>query len=782
VIKNLLRPTYYRWLARRERYRPQLGLNDIVSHCNNNLACPTLKSAYDTEAASTGLAKAFRNRHDGKNLFMPLHQFGLLARSMADVHPEWVARTLGWVAKITEEEMTAYSRRLPPLNGSFPWDRIEPGLNRDRTYSFRVQRFAFAPQFSLALHYDSSITDRLANVLDSWVAFAKRDKAGIAYATKLVVTQRFLSLSWSWACLAARPENELSTSDWELEACVLRILFSDARYLLDSVGREFPNNHLLADWFIAWYVEFLFPEFLTPGERERAHEQNWLSELQRQTYRDGTSFEHSVHYHEFVTELAVAYLLLLRSNGMVVPDWVEQRTHRMLRFQADIHGNQIDALALGNTMEDPMFPLDPGAGWSIGGNRELLRSLFEPELSPTKMDDTSVERAFWLLAGNLAPKPELANKPQALRQYPEGGYYMFHDQGEELLFRTGPAPDVPVCGGHMHADLLSIHLRVDDTPLLVDSGTYTYLIDTAETTPPWRRYFMGPSAHNGLTIKDEDSLEPIENSYRSLELQARVSLTRNHVNAGLCWVEARIDSDNRYNGHRRGVIRVVGNYWLVYDFYPDDIQNHSAWAGFQFVTDSDVRLKEQSLVQVKQERFSLWISSPRSDAKLLKGSLEPMAGWVSKSYGVAMPAPQLRYPVNSQSSAWLLAIGSHDHPPFQIDFTESSDQGMLLRIRSEDATDYIFVTVDRGNDALPINAWDIDFQGGLLWLRESRKGAIQLGLLAAQSLKQRRGDIDFEAKGEKADAFISDQASPRPIDGINLAQWSKSVWRGGDLG
>jgi hypothetical protein len=60
-----------------------------------------------------------------------------------------------------------------------------------------------------------------------------------------------------------------------------------------------------------------------------------LTELGRQIYLDGTSFEHSVHYHELACEMALSYLLLSRRNGLSVRGGGSERCSLFKLLAAD---------------------------------------------------------------------------------------------------------------------------------------------------------------------------------------------------------------------------------------------------------------------------------------------------------------------------------------------------------------------------------------------------------------------------------------------------------------
>ncbi len=783
MIESFLRRAYYGWRAQRNRYRPPLEPLALPNHLTALSQGASKSSSAKTPSPAATLPSLFRQRSGAKDFFASPARFTRLVEQNLQERPHWVKRTLERANRDTEHGLDVYCRRVEPMSAQFPWGSIAPGVGEDAVYTYRPHRFAFAPQLALASWYDPVMTSRLNGILAAWVRFAQQDRAEVAYATKLVVTQRFLSLSWVWSCLSAKPADRLSDVDWENEALLLRILFSDARFLLRTMGQEFPNNHLLADWFIGWYIEFLFPEFLAPGESERDHENGWLVELERQIHTDGSSFEHSVHYHEFATELVCAYLLLQRRNGLKVADWVQDRAHRMLRLQADIHGNQGEPLALGDTTEDPVFPLDVGGAWSIGGNRELLRALFEPDLAPAPPGDPSVERAFWLLGGELCAPSDHTAEASRLSAYHQGGFYVLRDARHELIFRTGPAPGVPVCAGHMPANLLSVHLRVDDVCVVTDSGTGTYLLGTPKSEPAWRRYFLGPDSHNSLTIADHDPLEPITRSYRSSDLNCRVHLGKYAHRPDLSWIEGTVHSGNAYNGYTRGVIQIPGDYWIIYDDYPSTALQGNAWAAFQFPSGSEIAGALSSTVRAEFAGKRVWLStSDGRSTSVLTGSRSPLGGWVSRGYGRFSPAPQLRYRVDRRHGAWVVCgqseEGSAPGPPYQLVDLQTAEPALALKVVGSDVVDMLLVRTSPDIPNSSASVWGIDFDGELLHLRAFASGALSLRLVNATRVRAPSYELNLSVAARPADLIVDDTGGkPRILLG-QAGEWGKLIWRG----
>ncbi|EDZ67792.1 Heparinase II/III-like protein [Nitrosococcus oceani AFC27] len=662
---------------------------------------------------------------------------------MAAERPQWRGRLLERAYSDCSTGLITYGRRGDLLGKAFPWNSLTNGPGEDALYAARPHRFAFAPRLALAILYGAPLEFILAATLEGWMQVASAGCSKLPYLSNLVVIQRFIALSWALAFLIAkRGDASYSGRCSAVEHAVLKILYADARFLAPRLGNSYPNNHLLLDNFAGWYIGLLFPEFIEERGWLERYESLWLRELARQIYEDGTGFEHSTHYQEYTCEMTAAYVILSRRNNRPVPDWILERLKRMLAFQIDLSGPKTTPLAIGNGTEDPLFPLDIGEGWGCAAIRELYRALFDSSLSPSPYEDSAAERAFWLLGGELASSPVELKRSPRFKSYPVGGFFVFSepDEGTRLVFRTGPATGKLLMGGHMHADLLGIYVSVAGNPMVVDGGTYTYRTQ-AERWPPdsprWRAYFAGPEAHNGLSIRGVDPLGSLKRDFRDREVAARVATTRLTAGAVGAWVEGRIESQNAYDSYCRGVVHVLGEYWLVYDQLPEGISSDAASFGLQWVPGAKVerRSPHEICVVTNEESLGITFSEGLTPPQVLEGSLAPLGGWVSPHYGHLEAAPQIRTKCegNRELTAFLLAAGRKPTETVSLQRMQGHQGGLAFRITCGERMDYLFLGPQEASPG--IEAWGIRFEGVWLWLRTIAGVPTILRWLEGQSLQ-----------------------------------------------
>ena len=698
------------------------------------------------------IAAYFRHRQRPR-FFIDATETVAAADRVATEHELWRTATIERVRDEAAEGLAIYALEGPALRPGYPWTSLEPGPGADKLYRKRPHRFAFLPRLCLAALYGESVLDDLPELLRGWIEAAESGDNKIVYNSNLAVAQRVLAVSWAWAFLSAREADHAPTG-LALEGMLLRILHADLRFLGPRLGRSYANNHLLADGFIGWFAGLMWPEFVDgPGWIAR-YEALFDAELKRQVLPDGTSFEHSTHYHEMATEMALAYVILSRRNALHTRERIESLARRMLRFQLNLAGQESVTHAIGDAVEEPMFPLDCGDGWGTGAWTELYRGLFDPRFSAGSADESAIERAFWLLAGSLAARPSAADPgrgPDTLVSYAAGGYHIFEHRGasHRAIFRTAPAKEQPICAGHMHADLMSVCVTTAGNPFIVDAGTYSYRanIDAwPADAPGWRRYMAGPAAHNALCIAGEDPLGQPAGDFRPADNDVHAVTQTGSGRIAGAWADATLFVSGPYHGYRRGVVQLPDGGLVIYDVLPVAAANRNCHIGFQLAPGVRVMRIDETAVDVAVDDVGMRFVT--SDGLLapasLTGSREPLGGWVSAHYGELTPALQLRYPVRSGHSVAAVFIDrlSTGAPPPRVEIDALEDHGLAIRIDRHDVAETILVRAPGSTAALRDDA--TVFDGDLLCLRSRAAEVERIAWLGGRSLTI--GDLSVEIR------------------------------------
>jgi hypothetical protein len=686
---------------------------------------------------------------EAPRFFVDIARVPEIAATLRRDRPDWVQSLRTRVEGDLFEGLQVASLRGQPLSRGFDWGSIPSGPG-DLLFSVQPHRFGFLPRLALAAHHGVPCLPVLHEVIERWMSCAAEGDR-MAYLTPLVVQYRIFASSWTFALVAALPGDE-----WRdrILYALLKILAADMRHVGKTIGQSYPNNHLLADGFVGWYCGTLYPEFRGADGWRNIGEGIFLRELQRQFYVDGTSFEHSTHYHELGCEMAVAYVLLSHRNGVKASPEALASLRRMLAFQTALGGRQCQPLAIGDTLEDPLFPLDTRHGWATGALRALYRTLFDGAIEAPPVEDSTVERAWWLL-GQAHPEPAADGEGVLPASFPQGGFRVLEDGrlGSRLVFRSGPAPALPLSAGHAHADVLSVYLSLNGRPVIVDSGTYTYRHGAAPPggrDPGWRAYFSGPDSHNGF-VSGEDPYGAVRGDFRPADVPCRVVARRDRTQPGIAWHEFEVTGRNPLAGYRRGVVHVQGEYWVIYDLLPDALRKRGGSLALQFAASAELHERDGHAFEVDVDgaTCTLALAPTLRAPQVVRGSTAPLGGWVSPRYGELEPAPQLRIQLagGEGACAFVLQPGSGTAEHARISALAFDGTRLGIQIECGGWVDTLVLRTQAG--AGPIEAWDLACDDDLAWARAAGQGIVEVR-------RAGQGEVKFRGRNAGRGAVIAE--------------------------
>jgi hypothetical protein len=291
--------------------------------------------------------------------------------------------------------------------------------------------------------------------LDSWMdqnPFLR----GINWASALEVAFRALSWARFWQIAGAEMPPDLRDR-------FLTALYRHGRFIELNLSVYFsPNTHLLGEAVVLHALGAWFPEWPRAARwRETGH--RIVNEaMDRQVRDDGSHFEQSVYYHVY----ALDFFLLHRSLAKCDARY-DERLHRMAEFL--------------NAMMGPsgMLPLigddDGGRLWHPYGDRMTFgRETLAAFEGPWRHES---------------------------RLFADSGFAVMAHGRTHIVIKAGGFAEGS--GGHSHSDVLSLVVRVGDSEILIDPGTYTYIADPVE-----RDRFRGSAAHNTVRIDGRDQAIP----------------------------------------------------------------------------------------------------------------------------------------------------------------------------------------------------------------------------------------------------------------------------------
>jgi uncharacterized heparinase superfamily protein len=534
-------------------------------------------------------------------------------------------------------------RRTPPVH----WSRIDPldskvvgdskvvwELNRHQWLLYLGQAYQFTGEERYA--------ETFAQYIREWMR-ANPVGIGINWVSSLELALRVIS--WCWALMLFDGSPALSD---ELRAMMVGGIVAHGRHVERYLSSDFsPNTHLTGEALGLFYAGVCLPD-LAQARRWRAlGAQILIAECKRQILRDGVYFEQSTHYQRYTAEIYLHFLILAARNGIDVPPTVATRLQQLIDFLLATRHPNGSMPQIGDADGGWLLPLVPRAPDDLRGIWSVAAAFFGRRDYAWAADSVAPE-VFWLLgpagANAFDALPQAPPRTALSQVFPHGGYVVMRSGWEssahQLIFDVGPL-GCPISGAHGHADLLSVQCAVFGEPILVDPGTYCYGGDSGS-----RDYFRSTQAHSTVTVDSTGQAIPAGVFRWQTQPGARLR----------CWRPAPesefADADHsaylrlaRGVVHRRRVVFVREGYWVLVDDLEGSGEHHVALR-FQFApieVHVDPTLWARAHGRAGRGLFIRPFAAVPLSARVHKGELVPMQGWVSEVYGRRVPAPALAY-------------------------------------------------------------------------------------------------------------------------------------------
>ena len=278
---------------------------------------------------------------------------------------------------------------------------------------------------------------------------------------------------------------------------------------LENKGNVVGNHYLIE----LSSILLTLATFSFDGDKKdfNKYQNELYSELKKQFYPDGTSFEGSSHYAAFVTEALIICKLALGEFG----------SESKLLFKLDeiIKSNKVflsklinkgELSQIGDNDSGRLFyhafnedkPLE--MSWLL----ELIENLY------LKDDTKQIELKFTKEINHRTPSFDgykvakhksikVFTKDYKFYSFTDFGIYIWRNESEYFSLRCGPIGQNGI-GGHSHYDQLSIECFTDDKWIARDPGTGTYT-DNIEIRNNFKslEYHWGPKLKSKLPLEDE---------------------------------------------------------------------------------------------------------------------------------------------------------------------------------------------------------------------------------------------------------------------------------------
>ena len=522
---------------------------------------------------------------------------------------------------------------------------------------------------------------------------------GVNWTAPLEIALRLFS--WMWAIF---PLKNFEGFTPPVQRVVLRSILLQMRHMFRNLStHSSANNHLITQGMTLFVVGTLLSGAREGGQwRDRGLSILW-EEIFGQTYADGVSKEHSLHYHCFVCELYAVALIFAQRNGIQVPVKVRERFAKMCEFVMCVSEKDGNMPAVGDS-DDQTVVLPVEEKSFLDGLMACASYVTGEGKFAQTLNEIPVEAA--LLVGNeglerfqektrATPDRRGAEagtdrsesaEVRGSRVFSEGGYYVFADSCDGLESRC-----VFDCGelglgktaAHGHADCLSITMTLNGREVLIDPGTFTY-----HSRPEWRAYFRSTNAHNTVTIdgvSQSEMLGPFVWRARATPKLEDVAME-----TSFDFVAGSHDGYRRLSDpvkHKRVVVLVRPAFLIIVDSLSAK-GSHQYEQNFHFAGEVSLSSETHS-VRISPGGAgseTLLFSSllARGKGALISGQENPIMGWRSRVFWQKEPCRclsmrgEFRGPLLIESC--ILSVPSEHRQEQIVSFSDASPEGRLYSL------------------------------------------------------------------------------------------------------
>jgi Heparinase II/III-like protein/Heparinase II/III N-terminus len=398
------------------------------------------------------------------------------------------------------------------------------------------------------------------------------------------------------------------------------------------------NNHLIGEMAGLYVASIIWPLYRESSSWQSLARNKLLEEIVRQVEADGVGKECATEYQLFILEFFLIAGALGQGVGDPFPEQFWQRLGSMITFLSAISDRNGNLPMFGDGDSSQVVGLPDTASSRVCA-LVRLGDLRRKPISNSIATDVRSRFLLWGQRPENIPITSKLERHQGLQTFPRGGYYVLsadrgHDDEMLVVLDTGPL-GLPPLYAHGHADALSFWLSYGGHEFFVDPGTFSYY-----THDSWRAYFRSTAAHNTVRIDDQDQSIPGGRFLWSHVANCQVDHTEE--NDDFVEVEALHDGYRRLADpviHRRCLRLYKQSKKLLIGDTLNCADSHDIEVFFHFNESCQVEQTAPTSFAATHENSRLRINlDPRLKPELLRGSENPILGWVSRTYGLKKPS------------------------------------------------------------------------------------------------------------------------------------------------
>lgn len=358
----------------------------------------------------------------------------------------------------------------------------------DIRYTWEINRHQFMPY--LASLYmktkDEKYLDLLKNNFEDWMQnnyFLK----GVNWSSPMEIALR----AYQWLIVLYLLEG---IDDSRFKEKLSKSIVASIEYVMKNLSLySSANNHLILEVMISSTVGYVFKD---------TYNQDWFNEgykiLEKeiilQNHKDGVNKEQALHYQAFVLDAIIQYNFILKSIGK--NPICEEIIYNSLEFIGSLRANKLN-FDYGDSDDAKILSFSH----KKTNYYQYLLELGSIYYKEKFVEFNTISNEVKFISG-INKLEELKNvKYKKAKLYRDGGYLVINDDDNNLLMDVGEL-GFGTIAAHGHADALSFIYYNNDNPIIIDSGTYIYNIESQQ-----RNYFRSTEAHSTLCYKSRNQSE-----------------------------------------------------------------------------------------------------------------------------------------------------------------------------------------------------------------------------------------------------------------------------------
>lgn len=518
---------------------------------------------------------------------------------------------------------------------------IKFGWELNRLHHF--PRVAIA--FSLRRNY--RYKDEIFNQLASWLESNPYPK-GINWISGIELGIRIINIIYTLKFLGDEPLSP------EQQRLIIQFISIHGNHLFRYPSKYSSQaNHAIGEALGMFAAGICFPSIDGAKKWKSFGKKVLEREVTRQIYPDGSGFEHSIHYLQFILDHFLIYYLLCREYGEPYNKAVEEKLKSSFEFISNILDKSGNYPSIGDEDNGYLLKLWFGRHNNFVSLLNTGAVLFDNSKWILKNSEFD-HKTFFLLGKDSKIKwDELKRNKNSVdtknQYFRNAGLAIIGDKNKsEILFigNSGSLGLKPL-GGHGHADALSFWLSYDSQPVFIDPGTYLY-----HSGGKWRTYFRSTSAHNTIRVDRHDQATIVgdfifKNFYK---------IKRPYFNE----TEEKIVWSAGHDGymilkdpvfHKREVTYIKKEKQMVIVDYIDCRKSHLIECFFHLYPECFF-LKDGHFFDViwGKAKIRMKVDEKWNQQKIIKGKKKPLNGWYSPRFNQIQESQTLVLSANIEGS------------------------------------------------------------------------------------------------------------------------------------